>query len=87
MTGAVRGYRPPMRLGVLDIGLPVMDGFELAQALRARTHLGAPPLVALTGYGQSEDRARTAAAGFAAHVVKPVDFENLRTLIERLLEG
>ncbi len=62
-----------------------MDGFELARSIQGRTDLAAPKLVALTGYGQSEDRAKTAAAGFAAHLVKPVDFEKLRAMIDRLL--
>jgi len=77
-------FRP--QIGVLDLGLPVMDGFELARSLQMRTHLGAPKLIALTGYGQSEDRAKTAEAGFAAHLVKPVNFETLRALMEQLLE-
>jgi CheY-like chemotaxis protein len=62
-----------------------MDGFELAHLLKSRTHLGSPKLVALTGYGQHEDVAKTSAAGFAAHLVKPLDFERLRTLMEELL--
>ena len=61
---------------VLDIGLPVMDGYELADLLRQRP--GKPiTLVALTGYGQPEDKARARTAGFVAHFVKPVDFEQL----------
>ena len=79
----VETFRP--QLGVFDLGLPVMDGFELARSIQGRTDLAAPKLVALTGYGQSEDRAKTAAAGFAAHLVKPVDFEKLRAMIDRLL--
>ena len=62
---------------LLDLGLPVMDGHEVAERLRA---LDSPPLtVAVTGYGQEADRARSAAAGFAAHFVKPVDLEELKT--------
>jgi signal transduction histidine kinase len=75
-------FRP--QIAVVDLGLPVMDGFELARHLRARTDL-ATRLVALTGYGQAQDRARTAAAGFEAHLVKPVDIEQLRRVIEQLL--
>ncbi len=73
---------------LLDLGLPLMDGFEVAQQLRAVTD-GAPPptLVAVTGYGQSSDRQQTQAAGFAAHVVKPVDMQELAALLDRLLTG
>jgi CheY-like chemotaxis protein/nitrogen-specific signal transduction histidine kinase len=68
---------------LLDLGLPVMDGYEVAERLRV---LGAPPLtVAVTGYGQDADRAQSAAAGFAAHFVKPVDLEELKTTLDRLL--
>ncbi len=62
---------------VLDIGLPVMDGYELAAILRGRLGSQAPRIIALTGYGQEHDRARSAAAGFVAHLVKPVDNEAL----------
>jgi signal transduction histidine kinase/DNA-binding response OmpR family regulator len=70
-------------LVLLDLGLPVMDGHEVAARLQA---LDAPPLtVAVTGYGQDADRARSAAAGFAAHFVKPVDLEELKSTLDRLL--
>jgi CheY-like chemotaxis protein len=62
---------------VLDIGLPEMDGYALARALRER-HGDGVRLVALTGYGQADDRERSRAAGFDAHLVKPVDLEALR---------
>ena len=60
----------------LDIGMPVMDGYAVARALRAR-YGNALRLIALTGYALSEDRERTAAAGFDTHLVKPVDVETL----------
>jgi signal transduction histidine kinase len=62
-------------VAVLDIGLPVMDGYELGARIRHQ----APScrLIALTGYGQTEDRTRSAAAGFDAHLVKPVDISDL----------
>src|SRR5690606_38398887 len=60
---------------LLDIGLPGMDGYEVARRIRARG-CGAR-LVALTGYGQSEDIRRAQAAGFDAHMVKPVDLQHL----------
>ncbi len=66
-------------VAVLDIGLPVMDGYELAR--RLREHLGTVRLVALTGYGQADDRARAREAGFDLHMVKPVDIASLRAAL------
>jgi signal transduction histidine kinase/CheY-like chemotaxis protein len=60
-------------VALLDIGLPVMDGHELARCIRQRKGGRTPLLVAVTGYGQAEDVARSLAAGFAHHLVKPVD--------------
>jgi len=61
-------------LVLVDVGLPGMDGYEVARHLRRDANGGAPlRLVALTGYGQPEDRARALAAGFDRHFVKPVD--------------
>jgi len=62
---------------LLDIGLPDMDGNELARRLRQLPHMAQAALIAITGYGQETDRARTAAAGFDHHFVKPVDMESL----------
>ena len=65
-------------VALLDLGLPVMDGYELARHLRALPRSGSPiALVAVTGYGQDVDRARTRHAGFAQHLVKPIDLEQL----------
>ena len=72
-------------LALLDLGLPLMDGYELAQQLAAASPDKLPILVAVTGYGQASDRERTAAAGFHAHIVKPVDFGELAELVDRLL--
>ena len=69
-------------LALLDIGLPVMDGYELARRFAAHSSLSTTRLVAITGYGQEQDRRRSEAAGFAAHLVKPVDHEQLRLLVE-----
>jgi signal transduction histidine kinase/ActR/RegA family two-component response regulator len=70
-------------VAVIDIGLPVMDGCDLAARIRARPIGAEPYLVALTGYGQSIDRERTRAAGFDEHLVKPVDLEHLLRVIAR----
>jgi CheY-like chemotaxis protein len=61
---------------LVDIGLPGMDGYELARVLR-REYSGDMRLVAVTGYGQESDRARALAAGFDAHLVKPVEIDTL----------
>jgi CheY-like chemotaxis protein len=66
----------------LDIGLPKgMDGYDVARRLRAQPALGSALLIALTGYGQEEDRRRSRGAGFDAHLVKPVDPDALRELL------
>jgi CheY-like chemotaxis protein len=77
-----RGFTPDLAL--LDIGLPVMDGYELATQLRQMPALGAARFVALTGYGQSGDRERSIAAGFDHHFVKPVQVDELVRLVERV---
>ncbi len=70
-------------VALLDIGLPVMDGYELARHLREPRHLAELFLVAVTGYGQRSDRERALAAGFHEHLVKPVDLTALGKLITR----
>ena len=74
-------------LALLDIGLPVMDGYELARRLHDDPGLRRVPLVAVTGYGQPADRQRSEAAGFDAHLVKPVDIERVGSLIRQLTGG
>jgi CheY-like chemotaxis protein len=64
-------FRPD--LAFLDLGMPVLDGFEAARRLRALPHGGNTFLVALTGWGQKSDRQRSREAGFDRHLVKPVD--------------
>jgi len=64
-------------IALLDIGLPGMDGYELAARIRDDRALSRLRLIALTGYGQPSDRQRTAAAGFDAHLVKPTDVDEL----------
>jgi PAS domain S-box-containing protein len=70
---------------VLDIGLPGVNGYEAARRIREQEHPdGRPLLVALTGWGQDEDRRRSEEAGFDAHLVKPVDVAALRKLLTEL---
>jgi len=71
----------PPDLVLLDIGLPGMDGYEVARRLRAQERGDRPFLVALTGYGQAEDRARSRDAGFDLHLTKPVDLEAVARLV------
>ena len=68
---------------VLDIGLPGVDGYELARMLKAHPQLQSIRLVAHTGYGSPEDRRKAQAAGFDAHLVKPAELDDL----ERALQG
>jgi PAS domain S-box-containing protein len=68
---------------LLDIGLPGMNGYDAAAAIRAEPWGKSTTLVALTGWGQSEDRRRSRAAGFDVHLVKPVTTEQLVEVLER----
>ena len=79
---AARAFRPDVAL--LDIGMPDMDGYEVARLLRTQGGLNGTAFVALTGYGQENDRRRSAEEGFQTHLVKPVDPEALRRLLEEL---
>jgi signal transduction histidine kinase/CheY-like chemotaxis protein len=80
---AAREHRPELVL--LDIGLPAgMDGYEVAKRMRPIDAASGPVLVALTGYGQAEDKRRAREAGFDRHLVKPVDVQQLRALLRDL---
>ncbi|CAG4889186.1 hybrid sensor histidine kinase/response regulator [Paraburkholderia saeva] len=68
---------------ILDIGLPGMDGFELARMMRGKPGTAAALLIALTGYGQERDRQLSREAGFDHHFVKPVSFTEIQAVIER----
>ena len=71
---------------LLDIGLPGMDGYQLARRIRAVAGMEAATLIAITGYGQEEDRRKTREAGFQHHLVKPVDPDELAALLARVGE-
>jgi CheY-like chemotaxis protein len=66
----------------VDIGLPGMDGYEVARRFRAESDGDRVFLVALTGYGSSADRDRSRQAGFDLHLLKPVDPEALKSLLD-----
>jgi signal transduction histidine kinase len=85
------GLRAKPALALVDLGLPGFDGLEVARRLRRDARTRDMLLVALTGYGQPEDRQRSASVGFEAHLVKPVAHERLEELLalaeKRLLGG
>ena len=72
-------FKPHVAL--LDIGLPVMDGYELAERLQQLPELAGVRLFAVTGYAQEADRKRSTAAGFAGHFAKPLDVDLLGTVL------
>ena len=77
---AAAAFTPEMIL--LDVGLPGMNGYEIARLLRTDGRLRGAYLIALTGYGQESDRMRATSAGFDLHLTKPVDPESLRTIVK-----
>ena len=72
-------FRP--EVVILDIGLPEIDGYEVARRLRGDPRLGSATLIALTGYGEERHRRRTEEAGFNYHFTKPIDFDRLEALL------
>jgi CheY-like chemotaxis protein len=72
-------YKPAVV--ILDIGMPDMDGHEVARRIRRQPHSKDVTLIALTGWGQEEDRRSSTGAGFDAHLVKPVDLHALTALL------
>ena len=68
---------------ILDIGLPDSNGYEIARLLRADTAFADTLFVALTGFGSAEDRRRAKEAGFDHHLIKPIDFESLKSILRR----
>ncbi len=76
-------FRPDVAL--LDIGLPELNGYEAAQQIRQSTWGKDIILIALTGWSQEEDRQKSSAAGFDAHMVKPIDHDELQHLLDELM--
>lgn len=93
MTGWVRAasllfacrFRPDMIL--LDIGLPKLNGYEVARHIRDEPWGKRMVLIALTGWGQEQDRSRSREAGFDGHLVKPVDVASLQKLLREAGDG
>jgi signal transduction histidine kinase/ActR/RegA family two-component response regulator len=81
---AMSAYQPSMV--ILDIGMPVMDGHEVARRIRAKAEFENVTLVALTGWGLAEDRRRSRLAGFDHHLIKPAALEDLRGLMDSVPE-
>ena len=81
---AALDYRPDVVL--LDIGLPGLDGFEVAKRMRQQPILQNVVLVAMTGYGQESDRQRSQEAGFDHHLVKPANFEKVQEILASVSE-
>jgi CheY-like chemotaxis protein len=78
-------FRPDV--AILDIGLPYIDGYQLARNLRGRASTAKLVLIALTGYGQPEDAERARSSGFDHHLVKPVAPDTVQKLIGTAASG
>jgi CheY-like chemotaxis protein len=76
---AAEEYRPDIVL--MDIGMPGMNGYEVARRMRETPAMRETALIAMTGYGRQADRDQSRAAGFNHHLVKPVDFDTLQNLL------
>jgi CheY-like chemotaxis protein len=74
-------------LVISDIGMPEMNGYELAESLRSQSDYRQTPLIAVTGYTEYDDRGRSLRAGFDAHLTKPINPSQLLDLIRQLLRA
>jgi two-component system, chemotaxis family, CheB/CheR fusion protein len=74
-------------LVISDIGMPEMNGYQLAESLRASNGYQTTPLIAVTGYTEYDDRGRSLRAGFDAHLTKPINPSQLLELVGRLIAG
>jgi CheY-like chemotaxis protein len=71
---------------ISDIGMPEMNGYELAESLRRRAEYQGIPIIAVTGYSEYDDRGRALRSGFNAHLTKPIDPSELLQLMNELLD-
>ena len=71
---------------ISDIGMPEMNGYELAESLRRRSEYQGIPIIAVTGYSEYDDRGRALRSGFNAHLTKPIDPSELLLLMNELLD-
>jgi CheY-like chemotaxis protein len=69
---------------IIDLGMPGLDGWELARKLREESSVRAALFIAVSGFGMNEDRERSRLAGFHLHLLKPPDLDELRSILERL---
>ena len=82
---AVDAFKPDIVF--LDIGMPDMNGFEVAQHIRGNPQAGNPVLVALTGWGGDRDRQRSKKAGFDEHLTKPADLALIEDMLSRVMRS
>ena len=82
---AARPFNPEVVF--LDIGLPGMNGYEVAKRLRDEPSLGRAMLVALTGWGSDDDKRRSREAGFDFHLTKPVELTAIERILARVVAG
>ena len=83
VAGAAEILRLKPDVAIVDLGLPGLDGYEVARSIRRDGTTAGVELIALTGYGRPEDRQRAMEAGFDAHLVKPIDPERLDAALVR----
>src|SRR5690606_11277670 len=82
---AVEKFHPDIVM--LDLGMPMMSGYDVAEGIRTLSGIRQPILAAVTGWGQETDRVRTRSAGFEYHLVKPVELDALRRLLENAADA
>ena len=82
VAGEAKRLRPDVIF--LDIGLPGLDGWQAARLVRAQSGFETVRIVAITGYATDEDRQRSRQAGFDAHIVKPIDFKLLESILRHV---